>query len=49
LPGSLTFLNGPAFPGASILGTADVPTSCVVGTVPVFGLRVFMHGTGLGI
>lgn len=49
LPGSLTFLNGPAFPGASILGTADYPVVCMVGKIPYYGLRIFMHGTGLGI
>lgn len=45
-PFTLTFMAGPPRnPGQQILGTADVPATCFVGTIPLYGLRMQMVGT----
>lgn len=47
-PATLTFTAGPPRnPGQQLLGLADVPFFCTIGTppVPLFGLRMFMVGT----
>ncbi len=48
-PGSLTYSFGPPRPGVQILGLSDVPTSCFIGNIPVFGLRMQILGTSLVI
>ena len=47
-PVTITFSAGPPnHPGQQILGLYDIPYVCFVGTVPLFGFRMFLVGTSL--
>lgn len=48
-PGTIPYLYGPPRPAINVLGTADVPSICMVGKVPYPGFRLFMLGTSLTI
>lgn len=47
-PATLTYTYGPPTrPGQQVLGLADVPFGCMVGTLPLYGQRMTMVGTSL--
>jgi hypothetical protein len=45
-PATVTYLAGPVnHIGQQVLGVADIPYACKVGTIPFFGQRVQIEGT----